>query len=403
MNKYLSLLIRLLLAAAGVAFICWSLTWRDHVILPAGYTAANFHVGSKPLNCDITARTDTTLTVKTPAGKLIHIPSASLDSTAQTASVPHPPRFRPGIFTTLGGADVTLLILGLLLTGLVFPSQALRWLILLRSRQLPVSYRKAFRLTMVGQFFNFCMPGTTGGDVMKAYYAAKNSGQRGAAIMSVLFDRIGGLLGMMLLGGMLGLTMLNRPMIRDLTIFIWCALALLFALAAVYFSGRIRRALWLDRLIDKLPSGGLMQRIDQAAVAFRDQPRAVLLTVLISLPIQVCLMSATGVAGLALGMHHSLLVLITVLPVVFVAGSVPLTYQGLGIMEGLAIALLVAPDLASANQVVGMLLLLRLFMIFYALVGSLVLLRGDIHLFPADENIQQSIPAPAEQPAPSQA
>lgn len=394
MKKYLSLLIRLILAAAGVAFICWSLTWHDSVALPAGYTTANLHVGKKPLICPVVSQNAHTLTVKTPSGKQITVRRSALGSLAGD------PRLRPGIFTTLAGANVKLLLLGLLLAGIIFPMQTLRWLILLRSRQLPVTYRKALRLTMVGQFFNFCMPGTTGGDVMKAYYAAKNSGQRGTAVISVLFDRIAGLLGMILLAGILGLTMLHKPMIRDLTILVWSAFALLCTTAAIYFSARIRRALWLDRLIQLLPPDGIMQRLDQAAVAFRDQPHAVLLAVLISLPIQVCFMSATGLAGHALGMGQSLWVLITVLPVVFVAGSVPLTYQGLGIMEGLALALLVSPNLATANQVVGMLLLFRLFMVCYALLGSLVLLRGDIHLFPeANLNQMPVSSTPPKQPA----
>ena len=54
-------------------------------------------------------------------------------------------------------------------------------------------------------------------------------------------------------------------------------------------------------------------------------------------------------------------------------------------MEPVAIALLATgalatEALATPNQIVGMLVLHRLFMIFFGLLGSLALLRGDIQL-----------------------
>src|SRR5690606_41348092 len=72
-------------------------------------------------------------------------------------------------YTTLfrSQADVGLLIAGLLLVGLVTPLQAWRWLMLMRCRGLDPGYLKSLRLNLVGLFFNFCMPGMTGGDLIK--------------------------------------------------------------------------------------------------------------------------------------------------------------------------------------------------------------------------------------------
>ena len=51
-------------------------------------------------------------------------------------------------------------------------------------------------------------------------------------------------------------------------------------------------------------------------------------------------------------------------------------------MEGLGILLLAAPGLATPNEVIGMLLIYRGYELTWSLFGSLLLLKGDIHLHP---------------------
>jgi hypothetical protein len=55
-------------------------------------------------------------------------------------------------------------------------------------------------------------------------------------------------------------------------------------------------------------------------------------------------------------------------------------------MEGLAMAMLLKPPIATPNQIVGMLLMFRLYQMAYSLLGSLFLLKGDIHLHPMEDD-----------------
>ena len=135
-------------------------------------------------------------------------------------------------------------------------------------------------------------------------------------------------------------------------------------------------------MIDKLGTGNVLVRIDDAAAAYREHKGLILVTILISLPVHFCQALATTCAGWALGMGLGAGLMLTVLPVLFLAGSVPLTYQGLGVMEALAVAMLLPSPVADANQLVSMLVVLRLFLILYALIGAVQVLRGNIHLFP---------------------
>jgi len=315
------------------------------------------------------------------------------------------PRNSLGLVSLLRGARWGLLIGGLLLVMPVFPIQALRWWLLMRCRGMDVPYHKALRLTMVGLFFNFCMPGMTGGDVVKAYYAAKGSGLRGTAVMSVIFDRAAGLIGLILLAGIAGLLLLLTvdldpgvaSLVTKVTVLIWLGLIGLLTSVWLYFSRTIRRKIGLQKLIDRLGPEHILVRVDEAGGAYRAHKPMILYAVLLSLPVHICQAMATTCAGWSLGMELSAGLMLTVLPVLFLAGSVPLTYQGLGVMEALAVAMLLPSPDASANQLVSMLVMLRLFLIMYGLIGAVFVLRGNIHLFPqADEPAEPG--SPIDQP-----
>ena len=128
----------------------------------------------------------------------------------------------------------------------------------------------------------------------------------------------------------------------------------------------------------------MIRRVDAAAHAYRHHPAALFAALGMAALSQVFLVAAGIAAGWALGMQHAVATLALALPVLLIAGSVPLTYQGLGVMEGLGLLLLEQAGLATDNQVVGMLLLLRLFQVFYGLAGSVFMLSGDIHLYPQE-------------------
>lgn len=395
MKRHLLTLARLLFAVAGVAYIVWTLTWTDRIVLPAGSQVAGSvlaeqveaYVLQMPSKQDAEEGDYVVTLPGTPAGESIRIPASNVGLDEQGI------HFKPGILTTLAQANGWLLILGLvLITGL--PAiQAWRWWLLMRCRGLDPGYGKAYRLTMVGIFFNFCMPGMTGGDVIKAYYAAKGSGRRTTAVMSVIFDRAAGMFGLVLvagLAGLAGLLFLDDPIVLTMTLIVWGVLAGVSMVAGLYFSHRLRSLLGIGRLIHRLSPENPLVRIDAAAVAYREHLGSVAMAVLVSIPAHMCQILAAAVAGHALGIQTPMGLLIMVLPVVFFAGTMPISYQGLGVMEAVMMALLLDPPMATANQIVSMLMVARLYIVCLGLVGSLFILRGNIHLFPQQETDEAS-------------
>ncbi len=89
------------------------------------------------------------------------------------------------------------LLLALVLTGLGTALSSYRWASLLALQKVVISQWAAFRLTMIGVFFNLFGLGGVGGDVFKAVYVRQHAGSRTPeAVLSILVDRILGLLGL---------------------------------------------------------------------------------------------------------------------------------------------------------------------------------------------------------------
>ncbi len=85
--------------------------------------------------------------------------------------------------------------------------QIYRWYLLVRALDLPFTVRNAYRLSLVGIFYNTFIPGSVGGDLVKAYFIAHAHPERKTrAVASVIADRALGLFGLILFVAVLGST-----------------------------------------------------------------------------------------------------------------------------------------------------------------------------------------------------
>lgn len=181
MRKHLGWAIRMLIAAAGVAYILYTLNWTSQVVLPDGTALGVAGVDEQWVTLEPGQATgDLGGLELSEDGRVARASLASVD--AQSAT------FEPSIGVVIHESDKPLLLAGLAVFAPVFLIGSLRWMVLMRARGIEIGYLRACRLTMAGQFFNLCMPGTTGGDVMKAYYATRATHQRADAVISVAVD-----------------------------------------------------------------------------------------------------------------------------------------------------------------------------------------------------------------------
>jgi glycosyltransferase 2 family protein len=79
-----------------------------------------------------------------------------------------------------------------------------RWWLLVRAQGLPFSLHEAIRLGLVSYFFNTFLPGSVGGDIVKAVAVAREQSRQTVAVATVVIDRIIGLWALAWLVALLG-------------------------------------------------------------------------------------------------------------------------------------------------------------------------------------------------------
>ena len=68
-----------------------------------------------------------------------------------------------------------------------------RWYLLVRAQDLPFTLRTAIRLGLISSYFNSILPGSIGGDILKAVAVARDQSRRTVAVATILIDRVIGL------------------------------------------------------------------------------------------------------------------------------------------------------------------------------------------------------------------
>lgn len=269
-------------------------------------------------------------------------------------------------------------LVSMTLLGLAVEAERLRVLCAAAGLELPRAM--AYRLVPVGTFFNFCIPGGTGGDVVKLFYLARNNRSRGVESATILLlDRVVALVAVLTF--VLTMAVLNRALVSGnailsaVTASVLVALAIIVTVISLAFSARIREAGWYRRLLGRLPFSGTVTRIVDAVYQFRQRKRALLDAALISL--------AGHIAGAATYVVTAAVLLPSVpwTAVAFlsmtgmVANALPITPGGLGVGET-AFERLFA--LVGATGGAALLILWRASMIPMAAVGATLYITGRV-------------------------
>lgn len=120
-----------------------------------------------------------------------------------------------------------------------------RWFVLVRALGLPFRLRDAVRLGFIGNVFNLVIPGAVGGDVIKAAFLCREQARRTQAVASMVIDRVVGLIGLFLLGGVSGLVAWSTagPEVRRLIVIVWAAAGVGLLGLAVLFTPALYRPL----------------------------------------------------------------------------------------------------------------------------------------------------------------
>ncbi len=256
-----------------------------------------------------------------------------------------------------------------------------RWRVLLNAQGIRLSLRRVSELAMVGIFFNIALPGAISGDVIKAFYVAKDApGKRAYSLSSILFDRVVGVSALALVSFSAILLSGHQPwmgtLMNSLRSIVLLASVAVLAFYVLLLTVKESRDPIFRYLDSKQKNGKLQQslfRIYHGIRSYHDERSAVFLSLSISFLIHLLVTFTCIEFTYALGdtqLHPLALAIIVPLGLFFTA--LPVMPAGVGTGHAAFLALY---SLLGSQRGADVFNLYLIFQIAIGVVGGFVYLR----------------------------
>ncbi len=297
----------------------------------------------------------------------------------------------PRLWATLVQIEPKAFVGSIALMGVSIVLGVIRWRTVLRVQGLHLPLGRAFEITLVAQFFNSFLLGSTGGDLMKAYYAARETRHRKTeAVVTVFVDRLVGLWSMLLFAGAMVLPNLGRIRALDdvsrlaVLVIIGMLVACTGIVVLAFWGGVTRRWSGARAWLRRLPKGAWLERSLDSCRRFGQDRTFLIRTVGISTLLNAVVVAQWWAVGRGLGLDLPQVWLLMVVPAVICIAALPITLSGLGVRENLVVHLLHPSTIAS--RALSLSLLAFAGSLVWSLIGGVVylLLRDRHHLAEAD-------------------
>ncbi len=206
---------------------------------------------------------------------------------------------------------------------------ACRWRLLARMLGIGGGYLEYLLYFFIGAFTNLFVPGLIGGDAARALYLGRRHHEIGKAVASVIADRGFGLMVLIWLSAVT-VALLGRgifPRAVTTPIFLIGAITALGYLLMPAFS-RLKRSL----------PGRFAATVDMLA-PYLNGRLALIPALALSLAIHLMQVAAQYILALGLGLKIPLWLFLLCVPTTNTLASVPLTFNGLGLREGIYVVL----------------------------------------------------------------
>jgi glycosyltransferase 2 family protein len=258
---------------------------------------------------------------------------------------------RERIFNALLSAHLGYLALGVVIFFISIVLGAFQWHLLLRWQGIRMGFHSTFRTYYVGLFLNNFLPGTVGGDVVRVVEVKRASEGWGKAAAATLLDRLFGFAALSLLALM---ALLFERMRGVLTLHVFVHLlkavslvAICFAVALVFLLSRRTSAFFhaAVRLTPWRKLDDAFSKLQDLVDAYRHQWPRMGVVFSLAMVVQILRVAVHWSAGLALGLHIAPAFYFCFIPIIAIAGVVPINVGGWGIPQSLGTYLYSLPGI----------------------------------------------------------
>lgn len=244
------------------------------------------------------------------------------------------------VLQKLSESDPVWVLLGIAIMGVAITLAGVRWWLLLKIQNIDISVRSVIEISYIGQFFNLFLLGSLGGDLVKVYYVTKfASKQKTLGIVSTIVDRCVGMIVLLSFVLVALLAQTEMLMASELLNDIFNIVALLLLCLILFFLFVIFLPLQvLDRVFSypskRMPKGHIIELAIRGVKQYREYKGLSFAVIVVSVVIWALVFASGYCVALALNLQIVYAALLTILAVVVLVSSLPISLGGHGMREG---------------------------------------------------------------------
>lgn len=266
-----------------------------------------------------------------------------------------------------------------------------RWWLLLRTQSIFINLTAAVRLNFLGWFYNNFMPGSVGGDLVRAWYVTKHTEKRFEAALSVFVDRIVGLFSTLIIAAFFYMLFLRNQAeavtftgrsgpFKLIAEHKWIILLVIVVLAAIFCvlllnrRGRVLlQKAWFHIRINSLKA---FQKFKSALIAYSGSPLTILAAFLLTVSLQIMVITSFWFLGKNLGITASLKYYYVFFTLTWVLGALPVSVGGAVVVEGTLAYLFIRYAGVEKEPAFALVMCQRIIWMLASLPGAVIHLLG---------------------------
>jgi len=266
-----------------------------------------------------------------------------------------------------------------------------RWFLLLKVQGIHIGFWSAYRLHLLGVFYNNCLPTSVGGDLLRAWYVTTHTDKKLEAALSVFVDRVVGLTGMVIMAfccywfipedGQQRLTFsFNLNLLQRLNeyrwIFVIAGVIAACVLVAFALNARGRNLLAVAFRVFRERAKVVLAKVYKAMRIYYRKKLAIVLALVLTFCCQGIFIFGLWLIGRDIGINVHIKYYFVFFPIAWLLGALPISIGALGIWEGTLKLLFSRVAIGLSEQLSALALSHRIIWLFWSLPGVVIHLIG---------------------------
>jgi len=245
----------------------------------------------------------------------------------------------PDMVSLFKSINPVYLILLLLLISFDRVFMAYKWHMLLKVKNMSISFFSAVRNYYIATFIGFFLPTTVGGDLVRVLKLRSEKKSGTDVLSSVILERMLGFLASAILAPIAAFFLIAFYKV-DIWRFLMIAgilLLVFITLVLIPFNNSIYRRIDRNKKLSRNALFIRFKKLYQSYIIYKDHKRLIFLFLFLSILEQLVPVVANYLASLALNLSIPFVYFLLVVPLIQLISRTPISFEGVGVNEGLMV------------------------------------------------------------------